>query len=294
MNDYNFTNDKPAMDNNLYYYPNGANCGKWDDGSALATLTDWKNYTWTHDGSSVTGDPKFTSPTTGDLSISSGSAAIAAGVPGLETYDIRGATRGNPPSMGAYDFTGLLPINLLMFNTTCENGQSVISWKTATEINNDKFTVEKSADGTDFTLLTTIPGAGNSNKINTYSVLDMNPFPNGTYYRLLQTDYDGKENFIGMDYLVCNSTSLQEEPRIVAVANNGNGNIRVMFTAYPDVPYEIQVVDLTGRIVEHQFGNGVDGINEFQLDKAKYSQGIYCFVALMNSTRLSTKVMVER
>ena len=195
--------------------------------------------------------------------------------------------------MGAFDFDGTLPIKLLSFNTTCEDGQAIISWKTAAEINNEKFTVEKSVDGIDFTLLTNVLGAGTSFNVNSYSVTDMNPFATGTYYRLTQTDFDGKVAFAGMEYLLCSASDVRDEPKIVAVVN-GSDDIKILFTAYPEIPYEIMVVDLTGRIVDHQIANGVDGINQFQFDKVKYRQGIYCFVALMNSTRLSTKVMVER
>jgi hypothetical protein len=89
----------------------------------------------------------------------------------------------------------LLPIELLSF--TCYNDGLNISlnWTTSSEINNDYFTVERSKDGLLFEDILKMEGAGNSTSIRNYSITDFNPYFNTSYYRLKQTDFDGKNSF---------------------------------------------------------------------------------------------------
>jgi hypothetical protein len=84
-----------------------------------------------------------------------------------------------------------LPIELLTFEAQWKNGVVNLYWITATEKNNDYFTVEKSERGDNFIPFKNIPGAGNSTQALTYQTIDSEPFREITYYRLKQTDYDG-------------------------------------------------------------------------------------------------------
>ena len=65
-----------------------------------------------------------------------------------------------------------------------------MSWSTASEINNDFFTVEKSIDGHIFESIRQVAGAGFSTTVKNYSIYDRNPVSGISYYRLKQTDYD--------------------------------------------------------------------------------------------------------
>ncbi len=84
-----------------------------------------------------------------------------------------------------------LPIKLISFTADVIGSIVQLKWKTATEINNDFFTVERSQDGINFQELSVFEGAGNSSIINEYSTFDRNPFSEISYYRLKQTDFDG-------------------------------------------------------------------------------------------------------
>jgi len=84
-----------------------------------------------------------------------------------------------------------LPIELLDFSATSANGKVVLQWQTATETDNDYFTLYRSTDCEDFQEVAIMIGAGNSNSFITYKYADFSA-PQGTvYYRLDQTDYDG-------------------------------------------------------------------------------------------------------
>ncbi len=72
-----------------------------------------------------------------------------------------------------------------------DNGYVRLTWETATEINNDYFTIERSADGEDWEAAFRVEGADLSLQILRYTQIDQQPYPGMSYYRLKQTDYDG-------------------------------------------------------------------------------------------------------
>jgi hypothetical protein len=85
-----------------------------------------------------------------------------------------------------------LPVELLRFEAIRADATSVLQWTTATENNNDFFTLERSADGVHFEALAQIKGAGNSSVEQHYAYTDRSPLGGTNYYRLKQTDFDGK------------------------------------------------------------------------------------------------------
>lgn len=91
--------------------------------------------------------------------------------------------------------SGPLPIVLLSFTAKAmENHSVLLEWKTAAEINNDYFTIERSEAAGNWEDLATINGAGNSTLVTKYSTLDKSPNP-ANYYRLKQTDFDGQFSY---------------------------------------------------------------------------------------------------
>ncbi len=85
-----------------------------------------------------------------------------------------------------------LPIGLLRFDDHCINGSRIIEWATATEVDNDYFTVETSDNGTDWMELAEIEGQGRSTTALTYQYTVPYDRHTGDYFRLKQTDSDGQ------------------------------------------------------------------------------------------------------
>ena len=88
-----------------------------------------------------------------------------------------------------------LPIELLYFDAQVSGDDVVCNWATATELNNDYFTVERSADGGTFTSIGEVDGAGSSQQTLSYAFTDAEPLSGVSYYRLRQTDLDGTETW---------------------------------------------------------------------------------------------------
>lgn len=88
----------------------------------------------------------------------------------------------------------LLPIELTRFEGDCNNGNIILTWQTASEKNNRLFSIQRSVDGITFQIIGTIDGAGSSETYHNYTYFDNDFFDGITYYRLIQTDYDGRIN----------------------------------------------------------------------------------------------------
>ncbi len=90
-----------------------------------------------------------------------------------------------------------LPIEIIDFSALAKENYVLIEWVTVTEINNDFYTIERSDDAKKWEIIDYKKGAGNSNQIIEYSYKDESPINGLSYYRLKQTDYDGRYEYFG-------------------------------------------------------------------------------------------------
>lgn len=111
---------------------------------------------------------------------------------------------------GATSYAFTMPAGSIYLFTTRKNGAPLpvtlvdlrvrplgrtalqVQWTTASELNCLRFEVERSANGTDFTTIGTVPGHGTSTSTRQYELLDPQPLAGLNYYRLRQVDTDGK------------------------------------------------------------------------------------------------------
>lgn len=113
-----------------------------------------------------------------------------------------GSANGN----GLGVFTNTLPVELLSFDATINQNQVDLTWATASEKNNDFFTIERTVDGIDFEEIGKVAGQGNSSIKNEYAFTDTRPKNGVSYYRLKQTDYNGE-----FEYFEVKSVSIQKD-----------------------------------------------------------------------------------
>ncbi|UTW62093.1 T9SS C-terminal target domain-containing protein [bacterium SCSIO 12741] len=91
--------------------------------------------------------------------------------------------------------TGPLPVELVEFDADVLSTDEVrIHWKTASEINNDYFELEKSTDSENWNFHSLRSGQGNTNESTEYEVIDSDPALLN-YYRLKQVDFDGTATY---------------------------------------------------------------------------------------------------
>lgn len=98
----------------------------------------------------------------------------------------------SPQTLASTDPASALPVELLYFKGEAVQSGVQLSWKTTTELNNDYFTVLHSADGEKFSEIGKVKGQGTTTVAHSYGLLDASPVLGKNYYKLVQTDYDGK------------------------------------------------------------------------------------------------------
>ena len=104
-----------------------------------------------------------------------------------------------------------LPIELLYFTADVISSDHVkLEWETVSEINNERFEIERSSDGTNWDIIGTVNGNGTTNESLKYSYSDRFPLQGLSYYRFRQIDYDGKWEY--SDIVVVKVINRGEEP----------------------------------------------------------------------------------
>jgi autotransporter-associated beta strand protein len=126
-----------------------------------------------------------------------------------------------------------LPIKLTEFKGTASLNSIVIDWQTATESNNDFFTLYRSFNGIEFSAIGDIAGEGNSDAIKNYSYIDEISNSGIVYYRLVQTDYNGTTTVsktIAISSIANNPTFLVIGNEVTLNFNQANGNSLIEIT----------------------------------------------------------------
>jgi hypothetical protein len=91
-----------------------------------------------------------------------------------------------------------LPIELTSFKGSTMHAQNVLMWSTASETNNNHFTLERATDGYDYMEIMVIKSAASGTIENNYTYADHDFEKTINYYRLSQTDYDGEKAVLGV------------------------------------------------------------------------------------------------
>lgn len=89
------------------------------------------------------------------------------------------------------DCSVALPVELLSFSAKEQENQVFLYWQTASETNNDFFSIERSKDLKSWEQVQEVAGIGNSTQTQSYQAIDPQPYAGTSYYRLKQTDFDG-------------------------------------------------------------------------------------------------------
>ncbi|HEY0031180.1 MAG TPA: T9SS type A sorting domain-containing protein, partial [Bacteroidia bacterium] len=146
----------------------------------------------------------------------------------------------------------VLPIELLSFDVNAVGNKSVdLSWATASEKNNDYFTVERSQNGTSFELVEVVDGAGNSTALLNYASKDVKPLAGTTYYRLKQTDYDGRISYSSIKEVTIDMNA-DLNFTIYPNPSGENDNPYLAFSGNSDETVTISIYDVTGKMMSQK------------------------------------------
>jgi hypothetical protein len=200
----------------------------------------------------------------------------------LDTVNRTFGISSTQPEMG--DFTGTddispLPVTLSDFNAKRAGSDAALTWTTASETNNEKFIIERSFDGRNFTKVGEVEGKGTTTEVSNYGWLDANPMRNSNgattvYYRLRQVDFDGTSTL--SDKRAVDFGTQRVTSNIVAYPNPGADELNVMFESSVNATTTISVVDFYGKEVLSGTYSTHTGLNRINLDNASgLAAGVY-------------------
>jgi hypothetical protein len=242
-------------------------------------------------GSAETEDnllPAKWSASTGWLSSGSCSICTSGSILGTSTINTASKTITWNGVTGFSDFGGFgqgngspLPVELLSFNGTCNEGMVNLTWQTASEFNSSHFDVEKSTDGETWRVMATVPSAGTSNELLTYQAMDNSGTNGSNYYRLRQVDIDGKEKLYDPINVSCVETTVGY---FTSYPNPSGNDFQVIVNNKEILgACTLNIVDAQGKVIDQRKIEVKDGINMFVISE-KLNPGIY-FLNITNGTK---------
>lgn len=170
--------------------------------------------------------------------------------------------------------TGIItPVTFLDVHARAQGSGVLIDWQTSQELNSDYFEVERSADGnSNWSVVATLPAAGNSQVLRNYKATDATPLNNMNYYRIKQFDKDGK-------FAYSKVVSVKRDNQKIAVSVFGNPfNNRLIINFESDVQQTVsaRLVDITGKQVAFEKWSVMNGNTRKEFSNvSSLQQGLY-------------------
>ncbi len=181
-----------------------------------------------------------------------------------------------------------LPIELISFDANCESGNMKLTWSTASEINNDYFTIERSLNGIIYSPLAQITGSGTTSLQHNYTWYDESPAQGVNYYRIRQTDYNSESAY----YKVAASSCEKELPfsEIKAITPD-----EVLFSVNlkEDEKVSFILLDALGRELTSKSTIMQRGDNLYSIPISNFSKGFYLISVSSSFEHCTHKVALK-
>jgi hypothetical protein len=182
-----------------------------------------------------------------------------------------------------------LPVTFTSFSATKDGKNNLLSWSTASEQNNAGFEVQRSTDGSTYEnigFVKSLSAMGNSSSPLSYSFTDFNPLGLQQYYRLKQTDLDGKSAYSAIVLVK------REAPATLTVTkvypNPSTSSIYINAACPAATTLQLSIVDMNGRVVGRKQVNAMTGNNGFDMPVTQLAPGTYLLQVLNADNKVVT------
>jgi hypothetical protein len=188
--------------------------------------------------------------------------------------------------------TMALPVELLSF-TAKRIGmakRALLSWKTASEINNDYFAIELSDDAANWETIGRVKGTGTNNEQHAYEFIDETPHNGVNYYRLHQVDYNGA--FENSDVRTVNIQDNNEYYSEKVSPNPFRDNFFIELSTKVKAVAEVVVLNAESKLIDRQILNLSEGLNHFSYSETdKWSPGVYIIKIRIGDQQFNHKLV---
>jgi hypothetical protein len=199
-------------------------------------------------------------------------------IPSLNTSNARVMVKGTNNvffNIGTDNFiiSDPMPVNFLYFKARKEGTTAILDWSTASESNSDKFIVERSSDGSNFSnAVGTVKAAGNSTTQKSYGLVDAFPMNKWNYYRVKEVDLDGKTVYSTTASVYFD----KDKGSLISLYPNPVKNTTSLdFYSANGAKVNMQVYDSKGALIFSSSYMATVGFNRTSIDLSSLTAGIY-------------------
>lgn len=185
-----------------------------------------------------------------------------------------------------------LPVELIRFDAARAGNEVLLTWVTATELNNQGFEIQRSADSRLWLSLGFVDGTGTSLQAQEYRFTDARPTPGLSYYRLKQVDFDGTAAFSNVIEMV-NTPDASQIAMLLQDAADPR-NLKVMIFGQSSSPVHLTLMDLSGREVMSKNLSVKEGSTAIEtLILSGLPAGVYAIWVSDDRTNFSQKIQLK-
>ena len=191
-------------------------------------------------------------------------------------------------------FSNSIPVELTSFSARALDGNVVLNWVTASELNNSGFQIERRKTKDErieyWESIGFVNGNGTSTEVHTYSFTDQNPVAGKSYYRLKQIDFDGSfeySNIVEVDLTLPIEFSLEQN-----YPNPFNPATSIQYTISNKENVQLLVYNVLGKEVAILVNEEKPAGNyKAEFNASNLSSGVY-FYELKAGNFIETKKMI--
>lgn len=169
-----------------------------------------------------------------------------------------------------------LPVSLTYFNGQTAAEGNLLTWQTASETNSSHFDIEVSQNRKNWSVIGTVPAAGNSNVTINYQFLDSQL--KGNYYRLAQYDLDSTLTYYG-DINITTVDNLSFSINVFPTYTKSESKVTIEITGINNsepiagVFYDLNGKILSEEIIPNNNGSSKNLVSNLAIPKVK--RGLY-------------------
>lgn len=204
--------------------------------------------------------------------------------------------RPSPINKNVYEWmiqfsqSSVLPVLLKDWTARLYNGKVLLEWTTSDELNTKEFIIQRSTPTGSFEDILSIPAAIASSTERKYTLVDEQPLPGQSLYRLVAKSMDDKDQYFAVKRIIVpgrwtESAIIQNPVR--------NDVLSVYLNIEKSQRVSIQLFDMQGRLITQQDRQIMEGVSAQTINVYSLQKGLYLVKVTGDSFRTTKKVLID-
>lgn len=185
-----------------------------------------------------------------------------------------------------------LGTELIELAGTAEAGYNSLKWTSSLELNANRYIVERSRDGVNYSTVDSLDATGFTMDSKEYSYNDVTPDKGINYYRIVLVHDNGSKMYSNL--LSVNQSFAQMTDIVRAYPNPVTDKLNVLLYADGSTDYELSLSALNGNEVYHTITPAKNGVNQLFIGTDGYADGFYLLRVMLEGKTIATqKIIVQ-